>query len=90
MLNIPHSKYQLLNGEHFEQVEAYRTQKKVFGQERTIVVTINEDLFDAQVRGLGRQLQKKRKQLRKPKARLARRASGRVKGGRKPTIELVK
>ena len=90
LLKVPRSKYQPLNGERLEQVQAYRTQKKVFGQERTIVVTINEDLFDAQVRGLGWQLQKKRKQLRQLKARLARRASGKVKGGRKPTIELVK
>jgi len=90
LLNIPRSKYQPLKGERLEQVQAYRARKKVFGQERTIVVTFNEDLFDAQVRGLGWQLQKKRKQLRKLKARLARRASGKVKGGRKPTIELVK
>jgi len=90
LLKVPRSKYQPLNGEHLEQVQAYRTRKKVFGQERTIVVTINEDLFDAQVRGLGWQLHKKRKQLRQLKARLAKRASGKVKGGRKPTIELVK
>lgn len=89
LLKIPHSKYQLLKGECFEQVQAYRTRKKVFGRERTIVVTFNEDLFDAQVRGLGWQLQKQRKELRKLKTRLARRASGEVKRGRKPTLASV-
>lgn len=90
LLKVPRSKYQPLKGECFEQVQAYRTRKKVFGQERTIVVTFNEDLFDAQVRGLGWQLQKKRKELRKLKNRLARRASGKVKCGRKPTVASVK
>ena len=51
LLKIPRSKYQPLNGECFEQVQAYRTRREVFRQERTIVVTFNEDLFDAQVRG---------------------------------------
>jgi transposase len=90
LLKVPRSKYRPLRGEHFEQVQACRTRKKVFGQERTIVVTFNEDLFDAQVRGLGWQLGKKRKELRKLKDRLARRASGKVKRGHKPTIESVK
>jgi len=89
LLKVPRSKYQPLKGERFEQVQAYRTRKKVFGQERTIVVTFNEDLFDAQVRGLGWQLQKKRNELRKLKNRLARRASGKVKRGRKPTFASV-
>jgi len=89
LLKIPRSKYRPLNEECFEQVQAYRTRREVFRQERTIVVTFNEDLFDAQVRGLGWQLQKKRKELRQLKTRLARRASGKVKRGRKPTLASV-
>ena len=90
LLDVPRSKYEVLEGERFEGVEAYRTKKVVFGQERTIVVTFNDDLFDGQVNGLGWQLKKKRKELRALKNRLARRASGKVKKGRKPTVASVK
>jgi len=90
LLKVPRSKYGPLKGERFEHVEAYRTKKVVFGQERTIVLTFNEDLFDGQVQGLGWQLQKKRKELRELKSRLARRASGKVKQGRKPTVASVR
>ncbi|MCK4304931.1 MAG: IS1634 family transposase [Candidatus Eisenbacteria sp.] len=89
LLKVPRSKYAPLKGSRFEDVSAYRTSKTVFGQKRTIVVTFNENLFDAQVRGLGWQLQKKRRELRALKYRLARRASGKVTRGRKPTLASV-
>jgi len=89
LLKVPRSKYAPLKGIRFEDVSAYRTSKTVFGQKRTIVVTFNENLFDAQVRGLGWQLQKKRRELRALKYRLARRASGKVTRGRKPTLASV-
>jgi transposase len=90
LLDVPQSKYEPLEGERFEGVTAFRTKKVVFGQERTIVVTFNDDLFDGQVNGLGWQLKKKRRELRLLKNRLARRASGKVTRGRKPTVASVK
>jgi len=90
LLDVPRSKYKPLKEERFEGVEAFRSKKRVFGQERTIVVTFNEDLFDGQVQGLGWQLKKKRKQLRSLKNRLAKRANGTVTKGRKPTLSSVK
>lgn len=89
LLKVPRRRYAPLKGSRFEDVSAYRTSKTVFGQKRTIVVTFNENLFDAQVRGLGWQLQKKRRELRALKYRLARRASGKVTRGRKPTLASV-
>jgi len=89
LLKVPRSKYVSLKGSRFEDVSAYRTTKTVFGQKRTTVVTFNENLFDAQVRGLGWQLQKKRRELRGLKVRLAKRASGKVTRGRKPTLVSV-
>lgn len=90
LLDVPRSKYEHLEGERFEGVYAYRTRKVVFGRERTIVVTFNEDLFDGQVNGLGWQLKKKRMELRALKNRLARRAGGTVTKGRRPTVSSVK
>lgn len=90
LLDVPLSKYDSVEGERFEGVIAYRTQKEVFGKQRTIVVTFNDELFDGQVSGLGWQLKKKRKELRKLKNRLDRRASGKVTKGKKPTVSSVK
>ena len=90
LLDVPLGKYDPVEGERFEGVIAYRTQKVVFGQQRTIVVTFNDELFDGQVSGLGWQLKKKRKELRKLKNRLDRRASGKVTKGKKPTVSSVK
>jgi transposase len=90
LLDVPQSKYEPLGGERFEGVTAFRTKKVVFGQERTIVVTFNDDLFDGQVNGLGWQLKKKRRELRALKNKLARRANGKVTKGRKPTVASVK
>jgi len=89
LLEVPRSKYEPVEGERFEGVEAYRTKKEVFGKQRTIVVTFNDDLFDGQVNGLGWQLKKKRSELRTLKNRLARRASGKVVKGKKPTLASV-
>jgi len=92
LLEVPLGKYDSVEGERFEGVIAYRTQKEVFGKQRTIVVTFNDELFDGQVSGLGWQLKikKKRKELRKLKNRLDRRASGKVTKGKKPTVSSVK
>lgn len=90
LLDVPRSRYKSLEGDRFEGVTAFRTKKVVFGQERTIVVTFNDDLYDGQVNGLGWQLKKKRRELRAIKTRLARRASGKVTKGRKPTVASVK
>ena len=90
LLDVPRSRYMPLKGERFDDVDAYRATKKVFGHERTIVVTFNEDLFDAQIRGLAWQLRKKRRELRALKSRLSRWAEGKVKRGRKPTVASVR
>ncbi len=89
LLEVPRRQYEPVPGDRFDGVEAYRTRKTVFGQERTVLITFNDDLFDGQVYGLGWQLKKKRKELRDLQYRLARRASGRVRKGPKPTVSSV-
>lgn len=89
LLDVPRKKYCRMKGERLEGIEVYRTKKEVFGESRTILVTWNEELFIGQIEGLAWQLRKKRRELRKIKTRLERRASGRVTAGKKPTIQSI-
>ena len=73
-----------------EEVEVYRTQKKVFSQPRTIVVTYNPNLYDGQLQGLTSHLSKARRKLRDLQTQLQRRRDGKVKAGKAPTLDSVK
>lgn len=70
-------------------VEVYRTQKKVFGQPRTLVVTFNPNLYDGQLQGLTAHLGKARRKLHDLQIQLLRRREGKVKGGKAPTPDSV-
>jgi len=82
---VPLKKYRPLKGERLQAVRAYRTRREVFGQERTVVVTYNENLLEGQMQGITRNLEKARQKLRDIQTRLRRRWDGRVTGGRHPT-----
>lgn len=89
LLQIPRSRFQKLEGERLHGVKAYRTNKEVFGADRTIVVTYNPRLFKGQKNGLRVHLRKKLKKLEKIQRALRRRCEGKVRGGRAPTLESV-
>ena len=55
---------------------AYRTTKEVFGVERTVLVTDNENLFVAQSRTLLREIAKRQTRLRELQHQLRRRRQG--------------
>ena len=90
LLQIPLSQFRSLPGSRFEGVSAYRTQKKIFGQDRTVVVTFNEALLQGQMQGIVANLEKARGQLRKLQNQLRRHQQGRVKRGRTPRAESVR
>src|SRR5271167_98351 len=58
LLSISRKQFRTLTQPGLEGVEAYRTDKKVFGQPRTIVVTFNQNLYDGQLQGLSAHLGK--------------------------------
>jgi transposase len=89
LLEIPRRRFRTLNTVGLEEVAVYRTQKKVFGQPRTIVVTFNPNLLDGQLQGLTQHLGKARHKLRDLQIQLQRRRQGKVKGGKAPTLESV-
>ena len=90
LLAISRQQFRTLTQPGLEGVEVYRTQKKVFGQVRTIVVTFNQNLYDGQLQGLTAHLGKARRKLRDLQTQLQRRRDGKVKGGKAPTLDSVK
>jgi len=90
LLAIPRKQFRTLSRVGLEGVAAYRTQKKVFGQTRTIVLTFNQNLYDGQLQGLTAHLGKARRKLRDLQTQLQRRREGKVKGGKSPTLDSVK
>jgi len=90
LLAISRKQFRTLSQVGLEGVEAYRTQKKVFGQTRTIVLTFNQNLYDGQLQGLTAHLGKARRKLRDLQTQLQRRREGKVKGGKAPTLDSVK
>jgi transposase len=89
LLTISRQQFRTLTRPGLEGVEAYRAQKKLFGQLRTIVVTFNQNLYDGQLQGLTAHLDKARQKLRDLQTQLQRRRDGEVKGGKAPTLDSV-
>ncbi|MEK7877301.1 MAG: hypothetical protein AAB325_14055, partial [Pseudomonadota bacterium] len=59
LLAIDRKNFKALAGERLESVSAYRTRKKVFGVERTVLVTFNDNLYTEQLTTLMEQIQKR-------------------------------
>lgn len=72
-----------------EGTKAFRTTKTVYGRERTVVVTYNQNLFDAQWRTVQNDLAKAFETLSAMRQRLDDRRTGIVRGGQAPTAASV-
>lgn len=83
LLAITRSKYKPTS---IEGVETYRTKKKVFGRERTIVIAYNDTLFLTQMKTILLQLTKRRQKL----SCLRRQLKKKTKRGKKHTVESVR
>jgi transposase len=87
LLQVPLAQYRPLSGDGLEKVRAYRTRQVVFGQERTLLMTYNENLLAGQLQGIGRNLSKCRHELQQLQTQLRRWANGKITTGRRPTRE---
>jgi transposase len=67
-------------------VWSYRTRKKVFGIERTVLVTYNRPLYQAQLKTLRREIRKRKRKLQSLQASLQRHVK-KPNNGKKPTME---
>ena len=86
LLRIPAGRFRPLDDEGLPGVSCYRTQQRVFGVDRTIIVTYNENLFVAQSQTLLREIAKRQRLLRELQHRLERHRAGKVRGGQPPTV----
>lgn len=87
LLGISRQAMRRLNTTQLPAVWSYRTRKVVFGVERTILCTFNQELFDSQKHTLAREIRKRKRKLEKLKIRLERRQKG-VRG-KVPTVDGV-
>ena len=76
-----------LNPTQLPAVWSYRTRKVVFGIERTILCTFNQQLFDSQTQTLSREIAKRRRRLQELRTHLENRRND--SPGKAPTVEGV-
>jgi transposase len=87
LLAIPRADLRPVEG--FSSVGAVRCTKTVYGTPRTVLVTFNQELYDAQVQTLSREVEKRLHQLLELEQSLSRwRAAPR--GGRRPSVEATR
>jgi len=90
LLKIPLKKYRVLDDKGLEDVKAYRVKQKVFNEERTVLITYNENLFAGQLQGLGHNTLKCRRELKELQTKLKRWATGKIRKGKRPAVDSVK
>lgn len=76
-------------GIDLEGTKAFRVKKKVYGRERILVVTYNQNLFNAQWLTLQNDISKAIKKLSLLQQKLEDRVNGVIRGGKTPTLESV-
>ena len=72
LLSVPLERFRYLKDPLFEGVRVHRTEKEVFGQKRTILITRSRALLQGQVRGIRQHLVKKLRALRDLERRIDR------------------
>ena len=78
------------NKAELEGTKSFRVKKKVYGRKRTLVVTYNQNLFNAQWLTLQNDISKAIQNLTALQQKLEDRANGVIKGGKIPTVESIK
>jgi len=73
-----------------EGIKAFRQKKIVYGKERTLIITFNNNLYNDQVRTVNNDIDKCVQKLSELSLKLKDRAQGIIKKGKKPTINSVK
>jgi transposase len=79
-----------LNHPNLYGVRAFRYPRKMFGDDRTVIITYNEQLFLSQSQSLLLEIRKRTQNLNELGRNLSKRRSGNTKRGQKPTIESVR
>lgn len=72
-----------------KETKSFRVNKTVYGKERTMVVSYNQKLFDAQWKTIQNDISKAIEHLTELQQKLHDRANGLIKGGRAPTLTSI-
>lgn len=86
LLGIAKEKFVSLAEDGLPGMSAYRTSQSICGQDRTVVVAFNENLFVAQCRTLLREIAKRQRRFAELIATLERWRQGEIRKGRRPTV----
>ena len=90
LLKVPLKEYREFEDSGLQELKAYRTQQKVFAEKRTILITYNENLLAGQLQGIGHNIRKCKAELGEIKKRLQRWVTGKIRKGKKPTLDGIK
>lgn len=87
LMQVPNddSCFEICDAVELDGTKAFRSEKKVYGQKRTLVVAYNQNLFDSQWKTLQLDIDKATEKLSLLRQKLNDRASGLIKGGKAPT-----
>ena len=72
LLGVPLGRFEQFSDPRLEGTTAYRTQKEIWGKQRTVVITRSEKLLAGQMAGIHSSLRKKRAALRQLRAKVLR------------------
>jgi transposase len=78
--------FEACDGAELEGTKVFRAEKNVYGKERTIIVTYNQNLFNAQWLTLQNDISKATEKLSLLKQKLEDRSNGLIKGGKVSTL----
>jgi transposase len=81
--------FELLSHPRLDQVKAFRTQKKIYGKNLTVVVTFNNNLYVSQVKSINNEIDKSLGKLAGIANKLEDRIAKIVTKGKKPTKESI-
>lgn len=73
-----------------EAVDAFRTRKKIYGRELTVVVTFSNTFYTSQIKSINNEMNKCLDKLSSLSHRLTDRSEGRITKGKNPTMQSVK
>jgi transposase len=89
LLAVRRTRFRVLTSQRLQDVEVYRTSKKVLGRSHAVLVTFNQNLYDGQLQGLTANLNKARRKLRDLQQQLKHWREGTIRGGKPPAREAV-
>lgn len=77
------------DGDGLQGTKSFRAKKNIYGKKRCLVVTYNENLFNAQFATVQEDIKKANERLSQLRQKLEDRINGLTKRGKKPTVESI-